>query len=232
MNNLIKDMAYCERPYEKAMSKGVDTLSDAELLAIILRSGTGSTSSVTLANQVLNAHITHKGILGLNFLRREDYIKIKGIGTTKAPLLMAVSELSKRMNLTSLSAGISFDNPASIGEYYMEKCKYFTTEKVFLMLFSNNHSLIKELQLSEGIINQTLVSTRNIYIEALKYEAVRLVLVHNHPSGDPTPSRADIDLTKKVKDSGQLLDILLSDHIIVGHGLYFSMMERGILNEI
>ncbi len=232
MNNLIKDLAYCERPYEKALSFGIDTLSDAELLAIILRSGTADTSSISLANQILNAHLIHKGIIGLNFLRREDLLQIKGIGNTKATLLLAVAELSKRMNLTRLKTSIIFDNPVSIAEYYMEKCKFFTTEKAFLMLFSNNHTLIKELMLSEGLVNQVMISPRNIFMEALRYEAVHIILVHNHPSGDPVPSQSDILITRRIKEAGKLLDIILSDHIIVGNGTYCSMLEKGILDEI
>lgn len=232
MNNLIKDLAYCERPYEKAMLKGVDSLSDAELLAIILRSGTSETSSISLANQILDAHLMHKGILALNFLRREDYLKIKGIGNTKATLLLAVKELAYRMNLTRLENNIIFNNPTTVADYYMEKCKCFSNEKAFLMMFSNKHMLLKEMLLSEGTINQAMISPRNIFMEALKYEAVHLILVHNHPSGDPTPSEADILITRKIKAAGQLLDIILSDHIIIGNGTYFSMMEGGILDEI
>lgn len=232
MNNLIKDLAYCERPYEKAISKGIESLSDAELIAVILRSGTSKLSSISLANQILNAHVIHKGILGLNYLRREDYLGINGIGNTKATQLLAICELSKRMNMTRLKDNLSFNNPSSIAKYYMEKCKYFTNEKVFVMFFSSAHTLIKELLLSEGIVNQAMISTRNIFIEALKYEAVHIILVHNHPSGIPEPSQTDIEVTKKIIAAGKLLDIILSDHIIVGNGTYISLMERGILDEI
>ena len=100
------------------------------------------------------------------------------------------------------------------------------------MFFSSAHTLIKELLLSEGIVNQAMISTRNIFIEALKYEAVHIILVHNHPSGIPDPSQTDIEVTKKIIAAGKLLDIILSDHIIVGNGTYISLMERGILDEI
>lgn len=232
MDSLIKDLAYCERPYEKAVLRGIESLSDAELIAVILRSGTSKTSSITLANQILDAHIVHKGILGMNYLRREDYLNINGIGNIKATQLLAVTELSRRMNMTRLKDNLVFSNPLSIANYYMEKCKYYTKEKVFVMLFSGAYTLIKELMLSEGIVNQAMISTRNIFIEALKYEAVHMILIHNHPSGIPEPSIADIEITKKIVEAGKLLDIILSDHIIIGNGTYVSLMERGILNEI
>lgn len=232
MNNLIKDLAYCERPYEKALHSGIETLSDSELIAIIIKNGTYDSSSIDLANRVLDAHMIHKGILALNYLRREDYLTIKGIGNIKATQLLAVAELSKRMNCTRLKTALCFNNPLTIAQYYMEKCKFFTNEKTFLMLFSNSHMLIKEILLSEGMVNKAMISTRNIFIEALRYEAVHIILVHNHPSGNPEPSEADILVTQKIKEAGQLLDIILSDHIIVGNGSYVSMLERGILNEI
>ena len=232
MNNLIRDLAYCERPYEKAIELGIEALSDAELIAIILRSGTKECSSIDLANIILGAHNIHKGILGLNYLRREDYLSIKGIGDTKATQLLALAEFSKRMNSSKLKVNLSFDNPKTIAEYYIEKCKFFSKEKTYIMLFSTAHTLIKELCLSEGTVNKTILSSRDIFIEALKYEAVYIILVHNHPSGYPEPSKEDIQLTAKIKKAGELLDIHLSDHIIVGNNCYTSMLERGILNEI
>lgn len=229
MNQLIKDLASCERPYEKAIKYGVESLSDAELLAVILRSGTQEISSIGLANRILNAHVIHKGILGLRHLRREDLLKIKGIGDIKATQIMAVTELAIRLNQTTKKQNICFDNPESIADYYMDKCKYASKEQSYLMLFSNSYTLIKEILLSEGTIRLSLMSPREIFIEALKYEAVHIILVHNHPSGNPEPSEADISTTLRIKEAGQLMDIELSDHIIVGSNSYVSLLERGIL---
>lgn len=229
MNNLIKDIAACERPYEKAFSYGISALTDAELLAVILRNGGGGMSSIDLANNVLNAHPVHKGLNGLNFLTRKDLLDIKCIGNTKATELLAVTELSKRMNLGRLKENITFQSPSSIANYYMEKCKYFVKEKTYLMLFSCNHMLIKELQISEGTVNSAILSPRELFIEALKYQAVFIVIVHNHPSGNPEPSPADIDATLQINEAGILLGIHLSDHIIVGNNRYVSLFERGII---
>ncbi len=229
MSNLIKDLAYCERPYEKAIEKGIDSLSDAELLAVIIKNGTQEESSIDLANKILNAHPIHKGILGLNYLQREDYLAIKGIGNTKATQLMSISALAGRINCSRLKMSICYDNPQTIAKYYMEKCKFLSKERVYLMLLSSSHMLIKEILISEGLVNQALISPRDIFIEALKHSAVRIILVHNHPSGIPNPSNDDICITKRIIEAGKLLDIRLSDHIIVGNGSYFSMAERGII---
>lgn len=229
MNNLIKDLANCERPYEKALLHGINALSDAELLAVIIRNGTKDKSSIDLANTILNAHNIHKGIAALNFLTREELNKIKGIGDIKATQLLAIAELSNRMSNTRLKKELSFNNPVTIADYYINKCKFMTKEKTFIMLFTSSHTLIKEIMISEGTINQTLVSPREIFIEALKYEAVYIILVHNHPSGSPEPSLADIDATKKIIEAGRILDIRLTDHIIIGDNCYVSMLERGII---
>lgn len=232
MANLIRDIACCERPYEKAVLHGVETLTDAELIAIILRSGTKDYSSIDLANRILNAHFMHKGLLGLQYIRREELLALKGVGNTKATQLLAVAELSNRMNKLRLKKELDFNNPETIARYYMEKCKYLKKERTYLMLLSTAHTLIKELVLSEGTVNSALLSPREIFIEALRYEAVNIILVHNHPSGIPEPSNADYIATKKVIEAGNLIDIHLSDHIIVGNGCYVSMMERGIFDEI
>ena len=202
---------------------------DAELLAVLLRNGTKNKSSIELANTILNAHFLHKGLLGIPFLTREELICISGIGDTKATLILAFSELSKRLNTGRLKSSISFHNPASIAHYYMEKCKYLKRERTYVMFFSTAHTLIKEMVLTEGTINISLFSPRELMIEALRCEAVNFILIHNHPSGVPEPSEADKLATKKIFEAGQIMDIHLSDHIIVGNGCYVSMLERGYI---
>lgn len=229
MNNLIKDLADCERPYEKAASMGISTLSDAELLAVIIRNGTRDSSSIDLANRVLNAHVLHKGLIGLNYMRREALKDIKGIGDVKATQILAVAELSGRINSARLKKDMIFNSPDTIAEYYIEKCKFLTKERTYLMLFSSSYMLIKEIMISEGTVSSAFMSPREIFIEALKYEAVHIILIHNHPSGFPEPSAEDIRATMKIGEAGKLMGINLSDHIIVGNGSYVSMLERGII---
>ncbi|MDD6401579.1 MAG: DNA repair protein RadC [Lachnospiraceae bacterium] len=229
MKNLIKDLADCEKPYEKALMYGVESLSDAELFAIILKSGTKDISSIDLANKIFNIHPLYKGLVSLKYLHREDLTKIKGIGDIKATIILSLAELSHRLSTKILYDNLQFNSPDSIAKYYIEKCKYLRNECTYLMLFSTAHILIKEILLSKGTVNQALISPREIFIEALRYEAVYIVLVHNHPSGVPEPSLCDIEVTKKIKEAGKLIDINLSDHIIVGNNRYVSMLERGMI---
>lgn len=226
---LIKEIADCERPYEKAMEYGVKVLSDAELLATIIRTGSKDGSSIDLANKILNNHYLYKGLVGLNYINRDDLLAINGIGNTKATQILAIAEISGRMAKQKLKRDISFYEASTVAAYYQEKCKYLNKERLYLMIFNTAHMLIKELLLSEGTVNQSLISPREIYVQALRYEGVNIILVHNHPSGNVEPSLADVQATKMVKDAGDLIGIYLSDHIIVGHDSYYSMHERGII---
>lgn len=229
MYHLIKDLAAYQRPYEKAEKFGVASLNDAELLALIMRTGTKETSVIDLAGQVLNAHGTQKGLLGLNLLLPQELMKIAGIGKVKAIQLLAVAEIARRMNLEQLEKKLKFQTPDTIGAYYIEKCRFYNTEKTFLLLLTNAHTLIKEIELSSGTVNQAHMSPREIYVHALRYEAVNIILIHNHPSGCPEPSEADIASTKRIEEAGNIINIHLSDHIIVAGNRYVSMLERGIL---
>ena len=226
---LIKEIADCERPYEKAMEYGVKVLSDAELLATIIRTGSKDGSSIDLANKILNNHYLYKGLAGLNYINRDDLLAINGIGHTKATQILAIAEISGRMAKQKFKRDISFYEASTVAAYYQEKCKYLNKERLYLMIFNTAHMLIKELLLSEGTVNQSLISPREIYVQALRYEGVNIILVHNHPSGNVDPSLADVQATKMVKDAGDLIGIYLSDHIIVGHDSYYSMHERGII---
>ncbi|MBR3600550.1 MAG: DNA repair protein RadC [Lachnospiraceae bacterium] len=229
---IIRDIADCERPYEKAVELGIEALNDAELIATIIRTGTRDSSSIDLAHRVLNNHHMYKGLNGLNYMSRDDLLSIKGIGNTKATQLLAVSELSRRMVRQRLKRDMTFDNPQSIASYYQEKCKYINRERLYMMVFDSAMHLVKEVLLSEGTVNQSLMSARDVFIQALKYEAVNIILIHNHPSGNVIPSQADIQSTKVIKTAGRLMDINLADHIIVGNSGYTSMLERGIIDEI
>ena len=221
----IHDMCSEERPYEKCRNHGVETLSDAELLAIFLRTGCREHNVVQLCERLLNAHPVHKGIAGLNYLDYNLLVAIPGIGPVKAVQIMCIAELSKRMSRANLKPFMIFDSPATIADYFMESTRYLEKEYVYLLLFDSKHRLIKEITLSEGTVNQSLVSSRDVYIEALKYKAVYIVLLHNHPSGDATPSKNDIELTKKIKEIGLLHGIPLIDHIVIGDNNYYSFYE-------
>ncbi len=227
----MKEMSETERPYEKGMKYGISALSDAELLAIIIRSGSKNHNALDIAYSVLDGHPVHKGIVGLNFLEEKELTQIEGVGSIKALQLMCLAEFSRRMNRALYKPFISFSSPASIADYFMENTRYMEKECVYVLLFDSKHHLLKDIKLSQGTVNQSLVSPRDIFVEALKHSAVFIILIHNHPSGDPTPSREDMILTNRIYEAGKLIDIELSDHIILGNQCYVSMAERGLLYE-
>ncbi len=225
----INDMAACERPYEKAKKYGVSSLGDAELIAILLRSGSRESNVIDIAQLILNSHPVYKGLSGLNYLTEKELTKIKGVGEIKACQIMALCELSKRMARTSFKSRITLDSPEAVADYFMENMRYLAKERMYALFFNGSNALVKEIMISEGTVNASPASPREIFIEALKYDAVSLILVHNHPSGNPEPSNADIVVSKKIKAVGDMLGIKLLDHIIVGDMRYSSLVERGLL---
>lgn len=191
MNNEINLYDINPRPYEKSMRYGVSTLSDAELLAIILRTGT------------------------------------KGIGKVKAIQIQAIVELAKRLSKGSISERKSFSNPKLIANYYMQDMMHLEVEKVLLVMLDNKCKLICDMIVSQGTVNSSVISPREIIIEALKHRAVFIVIIHNHPSGDPTPSNDDYNFTDRLKRAAEIVDIPLLDHIIIGNNQYISLKETG-----
>lgn len=227
----MKEMSETERPYEKAYRYGASTLSDAELLSVILRTGSRKANALSTAYRILDAHPVHKGIVGLNYLTLKDLEDIDGVGRVKAIQMKCLAEISRRMSRAVHKPFISFQSPQSIADYYMEKTRYLEKEYVYMLMFDSKHKLIKDVRISEGTINSSLLSPREVFVEALRYDAVFIILIHNHPSGDPTPSIQDIDITNRIYDAGMLIGINLSDHIILGNNCYVSLAERGIFDE-
>lgn len=219
----------CERPYEKCLEYGTQVLSDTELIAVILRSGTKNNNSIELARQIMFLSRTHEGILGLNHVSLKELKSINGIGTVKAIQLLCVAELSKRMSAATAKEKICFNSPNSISDYYMEKLRHLQQETIWLLLLNTKHQLISDICISKGTVNSSVITPRELFIEALKYEAVNIILLHNHPSGDPTPSNNDISFTNRISKSGSILGIFLSDHIIIGDNKFYSFRENGNL---
>lgn len=225
----MKEIPEENRPYEKCLKFGVGALTDEELLAILLRNGSKEHSALELAHEVLNLSKENKGLQSIYHLSIQQLKSIHGIGTVKAIQLKCMGEISKRIAVNVAAKGISFDCPASIAEYYMEQLRHEEQEHLFcMMLDCKNHRLGEEL-IFKGTVNASYVSPREIFLCAMSYHAVGILLVHNHPSGDPSPSQADIQVTKKIQTAGALLDIPLIDHIIIGDCQYISFRERGLI---
>lgn len=216
-------------PYEKFIKFGPESLSEAELLAIIIRTGAIGISPIEISMNVLRLCNIEDGLLGLHQLSLQQLMEIKGIGEVKAVKIKCICELSKRIATSSSKKGLLFTSPSSIAKYYMEQMRHLQCEKVLLLLLDGKNKLIMDVCISQGTVNASLLSTREVFIQALQYHAVYLLLLHNHPSGDPTPSKQDIAITSKIKEASILMDIPLVDHIIIGDNEYTSLREKGYL---
>ncbi|MDD7114081.1 MAG: DNA repair protein RadC [Lachnospiraceae bacterium] len=225
----MKERPLSERPYEKCLEFGPESLSDGELLAVLLRSGTRECSSLELAWTILEKHPVYKGIAGLYHLNLPMLKEIPGIGNVKAIEILCVGELSKRLARASIDLETDFSSPDYIAAYFMESMRHLETEKVMLLLLDGRHRLLKEVSLSKGDTNSAFVSVKGIFLEAFRFEAASIVLIHNHPSGYPEPSREDLVLTRRVKEAGELLGIPLLDHIIIGDRCFVSLREQKMM---
>ena len=216
-------------PYEKFERLGPEALSDVELLAIIIRSGTVGINSLEVAQKILKLANEDNKISGLHNISVEELERIKGIGKVKAIRIKCIVELTRRMTMQTRRTSVCFTDPKTVADYYMEQMRHLEAEQVLLILTDNKNNVMKEIVISKGTVNSSLLSPREIFIEAIRYHAVHILLLHNHPSGDPTPSRKDVEITKIISDSSKLLNIPLVDHIIIGDNKYISLKEHGLL---
>lgn len=223
----VKELPESERPYEKFSKMGTSALSDADLLAIILKSGTKEQSSLDLARQLLSDY--HGNLLNLYDLSYEKLLEFPGIGPVKAMQLKAVAELSLRIAETRSGYCLCLDSPLSIADYYMEQLRHRKEEQFVCAYFDNRCHFLGDDVLSVGDVSQTVVSPRDIFMKALARHAVSIVVLHNHPAGDPSPSAEDREVTLRLRECSELLGIMLTDHIIIGDNCYFSFHESGIL---
>lgn len=216
------------RPYEKCLRLGAESLTDSELLAVLLRTGTKGSPSVEMAEEVLQLSKDREGLLGLHHLSFAQLQAVKGIGKVKAIQIKCIGELSKRIATATAKKGISFQHPSSIADYYMEQLRHEEQELLICMMLDTKNHLLGDEMIFKGTVNSSLANPREIFLSAISYHAVEILLVHNHPSGDCTPSQADIDFTQRIKEAGELLGIPLLDHIIIGDCKYLSFREQGI----
>lgn len=213
-------------PYERFLQFGAESLTEAELLAIIIRTGTKERSAMQLAEQVLKlARYPKEGLLGLYDVTVQELQEISGIGEVKAVKLKCLAELSMRMSMARAKEGINFNSSGQVAAYFMEKLRHRGTECVYLVCLDAGGRVLCEKKLSEGSVRMSLISPREIFLAALENKAVNIILVHNHPSGDPTPSRSDKELTDNVRELGQKMDVNLLDHVVIGDNRYVSFKE-------
>ena len=227
----IRDLPESSRPYEKCLKWGPSVLSDSELLAVILRNGVQGANSLALANQILSLtkDTSYPGLLGLLHMSLPDLMKVNGIGKVKAVQLKCIGELSKRMASAAARPRLSFNDPVTIARYYMEHLRHEEQEVLIVMLLDGRNHLLGGADDFKGDGQEpALITPREVFVEALKFHAVSLILVHNHPSGDPSPSECDVEITERIYRSGELVGEAL-DHIVIGDQKYVSFREQGML---
>ncbi|MDO4614125.1 MAG: DNA repair protein RadC [Lachnospiraceae bacterium] len=218
-----------QRPYDCCLKYGPQSLTDAQLLAVILRTGTKGKSATDLAEHILRLSSDVPGLLGICHLSVDELMSVPGIGEVKAIQMKCIGELSKRIAMRNAKERLSFGSPESIADYYMERLRHEEQEHLICAMLDTKNHLIGDECITIGTVNASLLSAREIFLSAMKFRAVSIVLIHNHPSGDPEPSDADCAVTDKIARAGELLDIRLLDHIVIGDRCYVSFAENGLL---
>lgn len=223
----IKQWAEDDRPREKLVAKGKSALSNAELLAILLRSGSTKETAVDLSKRMLSE--VSDNLLELSKLSLAEFMKFKGIGEAKALSIIAALELGKRCRVSEVAVKEKISGSRDVFEYFQNNLADNQYEEFWILLLSRANKIIKKSSISQGGIAGTVADPKKIFKTALENNASSIILCHNHPSGNIKPSEADIKLTKKLKDAGVLLDISVLDHVIVGDNTYFSFADENLI---
>lgn len=227
MNKIkIKDLPLSERPYEKYKKRGESNLSDAELLSIILRTGVKDVNVTQLASEVINLCEKKGGIGYLNRISEAELISVNGIGFVKAAQIKCIAELCRRMWEHRRGELKEYNSPNDIAAFYRQHVKSIDKEEVIILLLDGRNHIICEKKISLGSANSALLSSREVFKEALLYNACGVIVLHNHPSGDTWPSKEDIMITKELVRAGDIIGIPVIDHIILGDENYFSFKEK------
>ncbi|HOD92972.1 MAG TPA: DNA repair protein RadC [Clostridia bacterium] len=224
----MKELPYDERPYERLMSKGAEALSDTELLAIIIKSGSCGKNAIDLARNLLNDKKLGGGLKGLSTAGIQQIMKHKGIGRVKAIQIKASLELANRLNSVK-DIKLKLIHPEQVAKYMMPKANGLNKEKCWILCFDVRMNLISESIISIGTLDSSIVHPRDIFTEVIKSCSHSFIVVHNHPSGDVSPSENDILLTKRLKKAGILLGMELRDHLIISDLNYFSFLSKSML---
>src|ERR1017187_9932794 len=229
---LIREMPEGERPRERLKLRGAAALGDAELIAILLRTGMKGTSVVQLAQEIL---VKFRTLPELAAAPVEEIAKVKGVGETKAIQLKAAFELARRLSESSRGKQRIVSSPEDAAAEVREDMRSLDREEFRVLLLNTKNGLIKKCEVSRGSLNASIVEPREVFKDAIAASAASMILVHNHPSGDPTPSAEDVTVTKRLVKAGELLNISVLDHIILGHRTvgrehdFASLKELGLM---
>lgn len=223
---MIRDVPAEERPRERLVAHGAASLSTHELLAIILRTGTKDESVLQLANRLLQ---TFEGLRLLKEASLEEITSIKGIGEAKAVQIMSAIELGRRISQLKFEDRYAIRSPEDGANYVMEEMRFLTQEHFVCLYLNTKNQVLHKQTLFIGSLNASIVHPREVFKEAFRRSAASIICIHNHPSGDPGPSREDIDVTKRLAECGKILGIELLDHLIIGEKKFVSLKEKGYL---
>jgi DNA repair protein RadC len=223
----IKDIPQNERPKEKLLAYGADSLSNSELLAIILRTGTQGENVLQLSGRLLSELEGLDGILSASF---NDITSIKGIKTGTASQILALSELFRRFGtLKAMKKDVKINSPKDLADLLMGEMNELNQEILKVVLLSTKNIIIGTKDVFKGSLNTSIVHPREIFKQAIDKNSASIIICHNHPSGDPTPSKEDINITLRIKECGNIIGINLVDHIIIGNNKFVSLKERGLM---
>ncbi len=224
----IKDWPEDERPREKLLKNGPEALSDAELLALVLRTGDG----VSRTSALDHARLLLARFGSLRQMARatiSELCRVKGIGPAKAAELLAVFQIARRFGVEELRPGSRYSCSSEVFRHYHERLRDRKKEVFLALLLDSKNRVIREVLVSEGSLTASIVHPREVFAPVVRESAAGVLFVHNHPSGDPTPSREDLEITSRLKEIGDLMGVRVLDHIIIGSGDYVSFVDRGLL---
>lgn len=224
----IKDWPEDDRPREKLLSRGAQALSETELLAVILRNGNASTgeSAVDHARLLLNRF---GGLKGIDEASPGELGKFKGIGPAKIAQVKACFEIARRVSSQKWETGQPLRSSEDVYRHFRENLGKEKRELFYVVLLNNKNRKIREVKISEGSLTASLVHPREVYNPVIRESAAAVIFVHNHPSGDPAPSPEDIDITRRLKEVGEVVGVRVLDHVVIGYDRYFSFSDKGML---
>ena len=225
---MVKDLPIDERPREKLLAAGPSFLSNTELLAILLRTGTRQDSVLRLAEEIL-ARYKDQGLTAMIHMAPQELAGIRGIGMAKAATVLAAVELGRRLSEKAAEKREVVHGPEDAAHYAMPHFRYERKEHFAVLLLNTKNHILAMPTVSVGSLSASIVHPREVFQTAIQYAAAAMILLHNHPSGDPSPSREDIAVTERLVKAGKIMDIPVLDHIILGDNKFISLKEKGMV---
>ena len=225
MGNKIKELPIFERPYEKMILFGEQALTNSELLSIIIRTGTKKNTSIEIAQNIISINSsTSNDLRFLQDLSIQEFMKIDGIGKIKALELKAIGEIAKRISIPINEKKLYIKSKSDVANLFMEELKYEKNEMLKLILLNNKNVIQKIVNVATGKDDRIIFDIKQVLSEPIKMQTPRIILIHNHPSGNATPSKEDIEISQKLFECSKMMGIELLDHIIIGDGEYQSAL--------